>query len=140
LATRHVYHDELVHGPDIIELARQSRRDVREVAELFILIGDRYRLEWLDRQVKQLSATTRWHRWAIRSLEGDLVRLRRDLAEWVLAESDGRDPKAALDAYARSRSERHARLEQFMQLLAKEGSSDLDPLLVAARQIRALAG
>ena len=140
LATRHVYHDELVHGPDIIELARQSRRDVREVAELFILIGDRYRLEWLERQVKQLSATTRWHRWAIRSLEGDLVRLRRDLAEWVLAESDGRDPKAALDAYARSRSERHARLEQFMQLLAKEGSSDLDPLLVAARQIRALAG
>jgi NAD-specific glutamate dehydrogenase len=73
-------------------------------------------------------------------LEGDLVRLRRDLAEWILAESDGRDPEAALDAYARSRSERHARLEQFMQLLAQEGSSDLDPLMVAARQIRVLAG
>lgn len=139
LATRHVYHDELVHAPDIIELARRSKRDVREVAELFILIGDRYRLDWLERQVEQLSATTRWHRWAIRSLESDLVKLRRDLAEWVLAESDSRNPEAALDAYARSRSERHARLTQFMQLLAQEGSSDLDPLLVAARQIRALA-
>lgn len=140
LAIRHVYHDELVHAPDIIELARRTKRDVREVAELFILIGDRYRLDWLERQVKQLSATTRWHRWAIRSLEGDLVRLRRDLAEWVLADSDGRNPEAALEAYARSRSERHTRLAQFMQLLAQEGSSDLDPLLVASRQIRALAG
>ena len=140
LATRHVYHDELVHAPDIIELARQSNRDVREVAELFILIGDRYRLDWLERQVKQLSATTRWHRWAIRSLEGDLVKLRRDLAEWVLAESGGRNPEAALEAYARARSERHTRLAQFIQLLSQEGSSDLDPLLVAARQIRALAG
>jgi glutamate dehydrogenase len=140
LATRHTYHDELVHAPDIIELALWSYRDVKEVAELFILIGDRYRLDWLERQVEQLSASTRWHRWAIRSLESDLVRLRRDIAEWVLAESDGIEPEAALNAYARSRSERHTRLTQFMQLLAQEGSSDLDPLLVAARQIRTLAG
>ena len=139
LATRHVFYDELVHAPDIIELARRMSRDVREVAELFILIGDRYRLDWLERQVEQLGATTRWDRWAIRSLEGDLVKLRRDLAEWVLADSDGLEPEAALVAYARSRSERHARLRQFMQLLAQEGSADLDPLLVAARQIRALA-
>lgn len=140
LATRHVYHHRLVHAPDIIKLARRSKRDVREVAELFILIGDRYRLDWLERQVEQLGATTRWHRWAIRSLQDDLIRLRRELAEWVLADSAGLEPEAALEAYARSRSERHARLAQFMQLLAQEASSDLDPLLVAARQIRALAG
>lgn len=139
LATRHVYHDELVHAPDIIELANLSERTVREVAELFMLIGGRYRIDWLEDQADQLAATTRWHRWAIRSLESDLVRLRRDIAEWVLAHSDGLAPEAALDSYARSRSERHARLGQFMQLLTQEGASDLDALLVAARQIHALA-
>ncbi|MEE8374710.1 MAG: hypothetical protein V3S26_00120 [Acidimicrobiia bacterium] len=123
-----------------IGIAPRGGRDFREVTELFILIGNRHRLYWLERQVEQLPATTRWHRWAIRSLQGDLILLRRELAEWVLAHSDGLEPEAALEAYAHSRSERHARLAQFMQLLAHEGSTDLDPLLVAARQIRALAG
>ena len=140
LAIRHVYHDELVHAPNIIHLARASDRDVREVAELFIRIGDRYRLDWLERQISELSATTRWNRWAIRSLESDLVRLRHDIADWVLAEGDGLTPEEALSSYARSRLERHNRLDQFMQLLAQEGSTDLDPMLVASRQIRALAG
>lgn len=139
LAERHIYHDELIHAPDIIELAVDLDRNVKEVAEVFILIGERYRLDWLERQVDQLSASTRWHRWAIRSLEGDLVRLRRDLAAWILTEGKGLEPEEALDAYVRSRSERHARLTQFMQLLSQEGSTDLDPLLVATRQIRALA-
>ncbi len=139
LATRHVYHDELVHAPDIIELANLHRRGIVDVAELFIRIGDRYRLDWLERQVAQVGATNRWHRWAVRSVEADLIRLRRDLAAWILAESNGLEPEAALDAYAASRSERHTRLAQFMQLLAQEGSSDLDPLLVATRQIRVLA-
>ncbi|MEA1902564.1 MAG: NAD-glutamate dehydrogenase, partial [Actinomycetota bacterium] len=140
LATRHVYHEKLVHAPDIIELANQSDRDVSEIVELYILIGDRYQLDWLEGQVGQLAATTRWDRWAIRSLEGDLIRLRRDIAGWVLASGDGLGPNAALDAYAKARAERHARLAQFMNLLAQEGSVDLDPLLVATRQIRALAG
>ncbi len=105
-----------------------------------MLIGERYRLDWLERQVALLSATTRWHRWAVRSLEGDLVKLRRDIAGWVIAEADGLGPEEALDAYAEARHERHARLTQFMQLLAQEGSTDLDPLLVATRQVRALAG
>jgi glutamate dehydrogenase len=139
LAQRHVHHDDLVHAPDIIELAIGYDRDVESVAELFMLIGERYRLDWLESQVAQVSAGTRWDRWAIRSVEDDLVRLRRDLAGWVLETTEVTDPVEALAAYAASRPERHARLEQFMQLLAQEGSSDLDPLMVAERQIRILA-
>jgi glutamate dehydrogenase len=139
LATRHVFHDELVRGPNIIELSLATGRSIEEVAELFMRIGDRYRLDWLKRQTEKLGTKTRWNRWAIRSLEGDLVRLRRDIAEGVLLEGQGLDPAQALDGYAAARRERHNRLDQFMQLLAQEGSDDLDPLLVAARQIRALA-
>jgi glutamate dehydrogenase len=139
MAKRHVYQTELIHAPDIIELAGRGGRDVREVAKLFILIGDRYRLDWLQGQVERLSASSRWRRWAIRSLEADLVRLRRDLAGCVLADSDELGPEQALESYVRSRSERHARLTQFMHLLTQDGESDLDSLLVAERQIRALA-
>lgn len=139
LAKRHVYQNELIHAPDIIELAGRSGREVRDVAKLFILIGERYRLDWLEGQVERLNASSRWRRWAIRSLEADLVRLRRDLAGCVLANTDGLEPEKALDSYVGLRSERHSRLAQFMQLLTQDGDSDLDSLLVAERQIRALA-
>ena len=138
VATRHAYHDELVHAPDIIEIAHRSDRTVREVAEVFIHVGHRYRLDWLEGRIAELSASTRWNRWAIRSLESDLVRLRRDIADKVVAEADGLDAEAAIDAYGKKRAERHARLEQFMHLLSQEGASDLDALMVATQQIRAL--
>jgi NAD-specific glutamate dehydrogenase len=68
-----------------------------------------------------------------------LIQLRRDLAEWVLATADGQDVEEALDEYVRSRGERYARLTQFLQVVAQEGSPHIDPLMVAARQIRTLA-
>ena len=139
LAARHVRHDEMVHGPDIIELARAHGRGVPEVARLFTLVGRRYRLDWLERQVDQVAVSTRWHKWAARSIHSDLIELRRELAEKVLLAKAGMDVAEALASYAKDREERHARLDQFMQTVAQEGSSSLDPILVAARQIRALA-
>lgn len=140
LARRHARHDELVHGPDIIELARTSDRSVAEVAELFMLIGDSYRLDWLERQVGEIVASSRWHRWAVRSIQSDLIELRRELAEKILAAGEGLAVDEALEAYRRDREERHARLDQFMQSVAQEQTTSLDPLLVAARQIRVLGG
>ena len=110
-----------------------------EIAELFLLLGERYRLDWLEERADSLTASNRWQRWAIRSLQNDLVVLRRELAEWVLESADGRSVPAALDAYVDSRRGRHERLESFMQLLGHEGGTDLDSLVVAAKQIHTLA-
>jgi glutamate dehydrogenase len=140
LAIRHAYHDELVYGPDIIELAKTRKRSVSEVARLFLLIGERYHLDWLERQVRHLIASTRWDKWAVRSLQAELIELRRDLADSVLSVSDGRDVDTALEVYGEERFERHARLAQFMQMVAQDATSSLEQLMVAARQIRALAG
>ncbi|HUG33073.1 MAG TPA: NAD-glutamate dehydrogenase domain-containing protein [Acidimicrobiia bacterium] len=140
LARRHARHDELVHGPDIIELARTSDRSVSEIAELFMLIGSSYRLDWLERQVAEIVASSRWHRWAVRSIQSDLIDLRRELAEKVLGVGEGLTVDQALESYRRDREERHVRLDQLMQSVAQEETTSLDPLLVAARQIRVLGG
>jgi glutamate dehydrogenase len=140
LAKRHAHHDELVHAPDIIELARTFGRRLEEVALLFGHIGRAYRLEWLERQVDDVAASSKWQKWAGRSIKSDLIDLRRELAEKVLIAGLGLDVEEALATYRGERAERHARLDEFMQTVAQEGTASLDPLLVAARQIRALGG
>ncbi|HEX6219816.1 MAG TPA: NAD-glutamate dehydrogenase domain-containing protein, partial [Acidimicrobiia bacterium] len=140
LARRHVHHDELVHAPDIIELARTRERSVPEVAKLFMLIGRSYRLDWLERQLSEIVASSRWHKWAVRTIQHDLIELRRELAEKILDSGEGLTAEEALEIYRLERQERHTRLDEFMQSVAKEETTSLDPLLVAARQIRELGG
>ncbi|HXV72532.1 MAG TPA: NAD-glutamate dehydrogenase domain-containing protein [Acidimicrobiia bacterium] len=140
LARRHARHDELVHAPDIIELARTRERGVGDVARLFLLIGDRYRLDWLERQLGSVAASSRWQKWAVRTIHRDLIELRRELAEKVLDSGEGLSAEDALEQYRLERRDRHIRLDEFMQSVAQEEATSLDPLLVAARQIRELCG
>jgi len=42
IARRHAFEPELVHGPDIIQLARDSGRPIDEVARLFLHPGGRF--------------------------------------------------------------------------------------------------
>ena len=76
----------------------------------------------------------------MRSIKSDLIELRRDLADRVLETGKGLDVQEALDTYRHDRADRHARLDELMQSVAQEEAASLDPLLVAVRQIRALAG
>jgi NAD-specific glutamate dehydrogenase len=139
LARRHAHHDELVHAPDIIELGRTFGRSLEEIALLFGHIGKAYRLEWLERQIDDVAASSKWQKWAARWIKSDLIDLRRELAEKVLIAGIGLGVEEALATYRHDRAERHTRLDEFMQSVAQEGTSSLDPLLVAARQIRALS-
>jgi NAD-specific glutamate dehydrogenase len=68
----------------------------------------------------------------------DVLAVRRALAEAALAEADGAEPYAAVDAFFASRAERLERLRGFMRALSSE-DTDLAGLTLAMRQLRALA-
>jgi glutamate dehydrogenase len=140
LARRHAYQEELFHAPDIIELAELSARPVADVADVFFLVGVAYRLDWLEIRTAQIPTATRWERWAVRTLEDDLLRLRRDIAERILAAADIQNGKALMDYYRSTRPDQHDRLSQFLELLTRDGGSDLHSLIVATHQIRAAIG
>jgi glutamate dehydrogenase len=139
VAIRHVYQEELVHAPDVIEVAQRTGRSVRDVAQLFLLIGPVFEIDWLEEQVATLPAAGRWHRRAIKTVEDDLVVLRRQLAEHILAGSDAAVPQAALDHYLVEHTHELGRLTRFMRSLAIDGVDDVASLIVAIRQIRSLA-
>ena len=139
VAIRHVYQEELVHAPDVIEVARRTGRSVRDVAQLFLLAGPVFEIDWLEDQVAGLPAAGRWHRRAIKTVEDDLVLLRRQLAERILAGSGDAAPQAALDHYLIEHTQELGRLTRFMRSLAVDGVDDVASLIVAIRQIRSLA-
>jgi glutamate dehydrogenase len=138
IARRHAFQSELVHGPDIISVARDSVRPVEEVARIFFLLGERLDIDWLESRLEEIPATTKWQRWAVQSMEDDVFLVRRQIAERVIAEGAGAPVEEAVESFLERRSERVARLQRFMKGLATEGVTDLAQLTVALRQIRAL--
>ena len=140
VARRHLIQSFLVHGPNVATVARATNRSIEEVTRVFFLVGERAYIDWLDARVAQVSATTRWHRWALQALEDDLRLLRRQVAERALAHAPERPPDEAVDSYLQARGDVIARLGRFMRGLALEEAGDLSALTVAVRQVRALAG
>jgi glutamate dehydrogenase len=140
IARRHAFQSELVHGPDIISVARETGRPVEEVARVFFLLGERLDIDWLEFRLEEMPAATKWQRWAVQAMEDDVFLVRRQLAERVIDEGAGAPVEEAVEAFLERRAERVARLERFMRTLATESLTDLAQLTVALRQIRALIG
>jgi glutamate dehydrogenase len=140
VARRHAFQDELVHGPDIISVARATGREILEVARGFFLLGERLEIDWLEQRLVEQPAKTRWQRWAVRSMEDDLFTMRRQLIERILEEAGGRPIDEAVDVFLDDRAALFGRLQRFMRSLAIEGVTDLSQLTVALRQLRALVG
>jgi glutamate dehydrogenase len=140
IAVRHVYQEDLVHGPDIIDVALKTGRLVEDVARVFFLAGSAFEIDWLEEQVDGLPGATRWHRRAIQTVSDDLVLLRRQLAEQILEEAPEADPAYALDTYLVGRTREIGRLTRFMRGLAVDGVDDVASVVVAIRRIRTLVG
>jgi glutamate dehydrogenase len=140
IARRHVFQKELIHGPDIIELARHTGYPLLDVARVFFLIGQVFELDWLEDEVGQLPVATRWQRWAIQTLDDDLIRLRRDLASSVLLTINPADPDEMLAEYLHEHDDGLVRLRRFINKLSADGVDDAAMAVVAIRQVRAFVG
>ena len=141
IARRHVIQPFLVHGPNAVTVAERTGRSLEDVARAFFLVGEFAHVDWLGSRLSEVSATTRWHRWALQAVEDDLLLLRRQIAERILADAEsGGTVDEIVAAYLGAREEAVARLTRFMRGLALEEASDLAALTVAVRQVRSLAG
>jgi len=140
IARRHAYQPELVHAPDIIDVARRAGRPVEDVARAFFRVGRAFRIDWLEEELGRLPAVTRWQRYAVQALEDDLLLLRRELAERALADAGTVPADEAVDRYVARHGSGERRLLRFMRMLARDGITDAAGVVVAIRQVRTLVG
>jgi glutamate dehydrogenase len=139
LAVHHVYQVELVHAPDIIDVATGTGRSLVDAGRAFYRVGQVFHIDWLERQIETLPAETRWQRWAALSIEQELMRLRRAIVERILAADVGDgDIDAAFAAFAGSTEVEQARLSRLISAIRKDGVSDVATVIVAIRQIETL--
>ncbi|MGB5532733.1 MAG: NAD-glutamate dehydrogenase domain-containing protein [Acidimicrobiia bacterium] len=138
VAAGHAYQAELVHAADIIDVAATNERPVEDVGRLFFQAGSVFHIDWLERQLEDMSADTRWQRWAIIGLERELMMLRRLIVERMLAASTDIDSGAVFAAFV-SQSEREiTRMNRVMKALRHDGVSDSAAIVVAIRQLEQL--
>ena len=139
IARQHVFQVELVHAPDIIDVAANTELPLHDVGRAFYRVGQAFHIDWLERQIEALPASTRWQRWATLSLEQELMSLRRAIVERVLEDRLDGDIDAAFAAFSEATVIERERLAQLVSLLRKDGVSDSSSVVVALRQLTALA-
>ena len=70
---------------DIIEVAREAKLDLFEIAEAYFQLGELFELGWLRTQITELASKTHWDALARSNYRDDLDLLQRYLAMSVLA-------------------------------------------------------
>lgn len=139
IASGHAYQAELIHAADIIDVATANGRPIEDVGRLFFRTGSVFHIDWLERQLEDMSADTRWQRWAIIGLERELMTLRRLIVERMLVASTDSDTGAAFAAFVSESEEDIARMNRLMKALRRDGVSDSAAIVVAIRQLEQLA-
>ena len=99
IARDHAFIEDLVHAPDIIELAQHTGRSVAEVSGVFFRLGRAIRIDWLEQKLASLEPADRWERLVKQAAAADLVSLRRRVAEQILARAGSRPPREAVRKY-----------------------------------------
>jgi glutamate dehydrogenase len=138
IASGHAYQAELIHAADIIDVATANGSPVEDVGRLFFRAGSVFHIDWLERQLEDMAADTRWQRWAIIGLERELMTIRRQIVERMLAASPESEPDGAFAAFVSASEEEIARMNRLTKALRRDGVSDSAAIVVAIRQLERL--
>jgi glutamate dehydrogenase len=134
IAKRHGYQHSLRRGPDIIELAHQHRRDVLEVAGIYTRVSYEFKVDWLERQIRNLPGITTFERLAAESLRDDLQQMRRRIVAMVMEETEG-----SLDAHYARFARLLPRRDRLFHWLERDGVEDISAGMVAVRRLNQIA-
>lgn len=134
VAKRHAYQRALRRAPDIIDLALQHGRDAIDVAEIYTRVSEEFRVDWLERQIRDLPGATTFERLAAESLRDDLQQMRRHVVAMILDESEG-----SLDTHYERFPRMVPRRERLFSWLERDGVADVSSGLVAVRRLAQIA-
>jgi glutamate dehydrogenase len=142
LAQRIAALDLLAAALDVVELAHAHEVEVERAAEVYCVIGDRLRLDWLYDRIVELSRADRWEALARNALREDVEAEHRAITDAVLRgviATRDTDADAAFDLWATSQPAAVDRALEVIQDVTSRGVFDLATLSVALRELRALA-
>jgi glutamate dehydrogenase len=131
---------ELVHVPNMIEVAGRTGRSPIDVAGVFHHLGHVLELDELERVVAELELSDPWQKWARETIEDDLLSVRRSLAQHVLEAAQDLSIEDAVQQFIADRADSVVWIAELIRSLELGTIDNAAPLLVVVRQIQNLAG
>jgi glutamate dehydrogenase len=124
---------------DIVEVAHETGRGLREVADLYVYIGDRLDIAALQERVTALPRNDRWQTMARTALRDDLYGAHARLTSFMLGYGAAdATPESRLEDWAQANRDAVGRARQVLEDISRSESFDLSTLSVAVRVIRTL--
>ncbi|GIU87489.1 MAG: NAD-glutamate dehydrogenase [Acidimicrobiia bacterium] len=125
---------------DVADLAASAGRAVEEVTELYCVVGERLRIDWLRDLIVALPRGDRWQALSRGALRDDADAEHRAVTAAILASTEpGTAGTAAFEAWAGRARATVDRALALLDDIRAHGVYDLTTLSVALREIRALA-
>ncbi len=134
IALRHGFQRALRRAPDIIDLAHEHDREVMEVANLYTSVSQEFKVDWVERRIRELPGVTTFERLAADALLHDIQQMRRDVVTMILEESDG-----SLDAHFERFPRMIPRRDRLFAWLERDGIEDVPAGLIAVRRLSQIA-
>jgi glutamate dehydrogenase len=133
--------DALLAALDMIDIAKETGRDVAVVAAVYFALEVKIEHGWLRTQIAALPGESHWDALAKAALEEDIAGQQRALTAAVLRLSpEIMAPDALVDAWTTKNAVSVTRAQQVLADLHGTGALDLAMLSVAMRELRAIAG
>ncbi len=128
----------LAAAPDLVRIARRTKRDVSAVAAVYFILGRRFGLEWLRDKAASAKVDNHWQKQAVAALVDDLFAHQTALTVRVLETADHLPAEAPVDGWIAQHRPVVERVEQLLSELRTQPNVDLAMLAVANRQLRGL--
>lgn len=137
LALRVTRLNHLAAAPDLQSQAALSKATIADAAEIYFQLDQRFGFEWLRDRVQQLPTPTPWQRDAAVALSVDSFAVQRALTAAVL-KGKGKNG-ARFQSWCADCGSRLTAAEHMLQELRAANAPDLAMLMMATRQLAALA-
>jgi glutamate dehydrogenase len=137
VARSHALLPILNYGPDVIEIAGQTGQTPTDTLHAFLQVGQAFGLDRITDWARSKQIDDRWDRWALWTIEEELLMTRRRAVERAFSDAGDRTGIDAVDAFCANRAAHVARLVRFMRQIDTTGDVDMAQLMVAIRQVRA---
>ncbi len=121
---------------DIVEVSAGSTFDVDDVVRIYFELGSRLSMYWMREQLLGLSQGHHWQRMATDGLYLDLYRYQRLLSSKVV---EGSAKSKHVDYWMSHYKQEIVRIDKTVSELKEQNTRDLAMLMVAIRDIQALA-
>jgi glutamate dehydrogenase len=123
---------------DIADLSFACKRDVGETAKLYAAFNHHLGMFWLHSGVEDLKVSGRWQAMARSNLREEFYRLRREMAEPILASRSKKPVMSRLDRWLQDNNESITRFRSMVDEMKLRSSFDFATLSVAAQELREL--